>query len=36
LRSNGQETAEVANLLSFIEGQQVGKHGRGREVRRAA
>jgi UDP-N-acetylglucosamine acyltransferase len=36
LRSNGQLTAEVEKLLAFIEGQQVGKHGRGREVRRAA
>ena len=36
LRSNNQLTAEVENLLGFIEGQQVGKHGRGREVRRAA
>lgn len=36
LRSNGQETPEVSHLLNFIEGQQVGKHGRGREVRKAA
>lgn len=36
LRSNGQETQEVAHLLNFIEGQQEGKHGRGRELRRAA
>jgi UDP-N-acetylglucosamine acyltransferase len=36
LRSNNQLTADVEQLLSFIEGQHVGKHGRGREVRRAA
>jgi hypothetical protein len=27
---------DVQRLLAFIEGQHVGKHGRGREVRRAA
>lgn len=36
LRSNNQETPEVQHLLSFIECQQEGKHGRGRELRRAA
>jgi UDP-N-acetylglucosamine acyltransferase len=36
LRANDQLTADVQALLAFIEGQQVGKHGRGREVRRAA
>jgi UDP-N-acetylglucosamine acyltransferase len=36
LRSNNQLSADVEHLLSFIEGQHVGKHGRGREVRRAA
>ncbi|MCA9230092.1 MAG: acyl-ACP--UDP-N-acetylglucosamine O-acyltransferase [Planctomycetales bacterium] len=36
LHSNGQSTPEVERLLSFIEGQQEGKHGRGRETRRAA
>ncbi len=36
LRSNDQLSPEVENLLAFVEGQQVGKHGRGREVRRAA
>ena len=36
LRTNDQLSDEVEHLLSFIEGQQVGKHGRGREVRRAA
>jgi UDP-N-acetylglucosamine acyltransferase len=36
LRANDQLTADVQALLTFIEGQQVGKHGRGREVRRAA
>jgi UDP-N-acetylglucosamine acyltransferase len=36
MRSNGQLSPDVEHLLSFIEGQQVGRHGRGREVRRAA
>lgn len=36
LRSNGQLVPQVNQLLSFIEGQQEGRHGRGREVRRAA
>jgi len=37
LQSNDQMTAEVVHLLSFVEGQQEGKHGRRREiVRRAA
>jgi UDP-N-acetylglucosamine acyltransferase len=36
LTANGQLTDDVRELLAFIEGQQVGKHGRGREVRRAA
>ena len=36
LNSKNQHTAEVQYLLSFIENQQEGKHGRGREVRRAA
>jgi UDP-N-acetylglucosamine acyltransferase len=36
LRSKNQLTAEVENLLAFAEGQQEGRHGRGREVRRAA
>lgn len=36
LRSNDQLTPDVEQLLAFIEGQHVGKHGRGREVRRAA
>lgn len=36
LRANEQLTAEVARLLAFIEGQQQGQHGRGREMRRAA
>lgn len=36
LRSNGQLNTEVEKLLAFVEGQQEGKHGRGREVRRAA
>jgi UDP-N-acetylglucosamine acyltransferase len=36
LRSNEQLVPAVNELLSFIEGQQEGKHGRGRERRRAA
>jgi UDP-N-acetylglucosamine acyltransferase len=36
LTANGQMSDDVLHLLGFIEGQQVGKHGRGREVRRAA
>jgi len=36
LRSNDQETDEVRHLLEFIGAQQEGKHGRGRELRRAA
>lgn len=36
LRSNDQLNTEVEKLLNFVEGQQEGKHGRGREVRRAA
>jgi UDP-N-acetylglucosamine acyltransferase len=36
LRSKDQLTVEVENLIRFIEGQQEGKHGRGREIRRAA
>jgi UDP-N-acetylglucosamine acyltransferase len=36
MRAGNQLTADVEQLFAFIEGQQVGKHGRGREVRRAA
>jgi len=36
LASKDQLTPEVENLFSFVEGQQEGKHGRGRELRRAA
>lgn len=36
LRAHNQLSPDVERLLAFIEGQQVGKHGRGREVRRAA
>jgi len=36
LRSKDQLNTEVQKLLAFAEGQQQGKHGRGREVRRAA
>lgn len=36
LISKEQFTPEVENLLHFIEGQQEGQHGRGREMRRAA
>jgi UDP-N-acetylglucosamine acyltransferase len=36
LTANDKLTPEVLQLLQFIEGQQEGKHGRGREIRRAA
>jgi UDP-N-acetylglucosamine acyltransferase len=36
LRGNGQLVPQVNQLLGFIEGQQDGRHGRGRETRRAA
>ncbi|MDC0934657.1 acyl-ACP--UDP-N-acetylglucosamine O-acyltransferase [Pirellulales bacterium] len=36
LLSSSQRTPEVEALLAFVEGQQEGKHGRGREVRKAA
>lgn len=36
LRGNGQLVPQVNELLAFVEGQQVGRHGRSREVRRAA
>jgi UDP-N-acetylglucosamine acyltransferase len=36
LRSHDQLTPEVLHLIDFITGQQEGKHGRGREIRRAA
>jgi UDP-N-acetylglucosamine acyltransferase len=36
LRGNGQLVPQVTQLLAFIEGQQVGRHGRSREARRAA
>jgi len=36
LRGNGQLVPQVNQLLAFIETQQVGRHGRSREVRRAA
>lgn len=36
LRSNGQLVPHVNHLLNFIQEQQEGKHGRGRERRRAA
>ncbi len=36
LRGNGQLVVQVNQLLAFIEGQQEGRHGRGREARRAA
>src|SRR3990170_2758702 len=36
LRTNGQLVPQVNQLLAFIEGQQEGRHGRGREARRAA
>jgi len=36
LRGNGQLVPQVNHLLSFIQGQQEGRHGRSREMRRAA
>jgi UDP-N-acetylglucosamine acyltransferase len=36
LRKNGQLVPEVNYLLSFVQGQHEGMHGRGREGRRAA
>ncbi len=36
LRGNDRLVPQVNQLLAFIEGQQEGRHGRGREVRRAA
>jgi len=36
LRGNGQLVPQVTQLLSFVEGQQEGRHGRSRELRRAA
>ena len=36
LRGNGMLVPQVNHLLSFIEGQQQGRHGRGREALRAA
>lgn len=36
LRGNGQLVPQVNQLLAFVEGQQVGRHGRSRESRRAA
>jgi UDP-N-acetylglucosamine acyltransferase len=36
LRGNNQLVPQVNQLLAFIEGQQDGRHGRGREGRRAA
>ncbi|HEX6962589.1 MAG TPA: acyl-ACP--UDP-N-acetylglucosamine O-acyltransferase [Lacipirellula sp.] len=36
MRASNQLSGDVEQLFAFIEGQQVGKHGRGREVRRAA
>jgi UDP-N-acetylglucosamine acyltransferase len=36
LRGNDHLLPQVNHLLGFIEGQQEGRHGRGREVRRAA
>lgn len=36
LRGNDRLVPQVNQLLSFIEGQQEGRHGRGREIRRAA
>lgn len=36
LAANGELTPDVQSLLQFVEGQQTGRHGRGREVRKAA
>jgi UDP-N-acetylglucosamine acyltransferase len=36
LRANGQLSPRVNQLLSFLENMQIGRHGRAREVRRAA
>lgn len=36
LRGNNQLVPQVTQLLSFVEGQQDGRHGRSRELRRAA
>jgi UDP-N-acetylglucosamine acyltransferase len=36
LRGNNQLVPQVNQLLAFVEGQQEGRHGRGREARRAA
>jgi UDP-N-acetylglucosamine acyltransferase len=36
LRSNGQLVPQVNHLLSFVQGQHEGQHGRGRERRKAA
>ncbi len=36
LRGNGQLVPQVNQLLAFVEGQQDGRHGRSREIRRAA
>lgn len=36
LRGNAQLVPQVNQLLAFVEGQQDGRHGRSREVRRAA
>lgn len=36
LRGNERLLPQVNQLLSFVEGQQEGRHGRGREARRAA
>jgi UDP-N-acetylglucosamine acyltransferase len=36
LHSNGQLVPQVNHLLSFVQGQHEGQHGRGREHRRAA
>jgi len=36
LRGNGQLVPQVNQLLAFVQSQQEGKHGRSREIRRAA
>jgi UDP-N-acetylglucosamine acyltransferase len=36
MRGNNQLVPEVNHLLAYVAGQQDGRHGRGREARRAA
>jgi UDP-N-acetylglucosamine acyltransferase len=36
LRNNNQLVPQVNHLLNFVQNQQEGRHGRARDVRRAA